>query len=410
MAGADSSPIVTSSARVAEYRARTAGERADAIAQVGALLCAAQAELLDLLTAADAEGDWAIDGATGMVPWVVGALRVSRSTATSWVRAGAALDELPHLRAAFAEGRLSWDQVRPATCFVTPATDAVMSEELPACSAEQIEDLARQHKPRTRDQANQAQRRRHLTWRADHTLGGYRYSGFLPADQAARVNAVLDREAENLGPDPDTGLWAPIANRRADALVELADQHVAADADPDTSLVVVHVPAAVVAGHLDGNGQIDDLQVPVDSVLRLLCDTKVEFHIDAPDGTTVGIGRAGRTPPRWLRRRTRRRDGGRCRFGGCGRRIQHIHHIRHWTRDRGPTDASNLVGLCWFHHHLVHEGGWEIRGNADAELTFVSPYGREVRSRPQPLRGATAHRIANATGLPLGDTRPDPAA
>ncbi|MGY6502831.1 MAG: hypothetical protein ACXIVQ_18280, partial [Acidimicrobiales bacterium] len=80
-----------------------------------------------------------------------------------------------------------------------------------------------------------------------------------------------------------------------------------------------------------------------------------------PDGATVGIARAAQAIPPWLRRTITHRDDT-CRFPGCERRIRHIHHIRWWTND-GPTNADNLIGLCWHHHHLVHDGNWTITGN-----------------------------------------------
>jgi hypothetical protein len=413
-AAAADAPPVTSSARVAELRACTAGERAEAIEQLGALLCATQAALCDVVTAADAEDDWRVDGATGMGPWLVGTLHITSGTAREWVRVGKALDGLPHLREAFAGGLLSWDQVAPATKFVTPVTDAEQAQHLPGCSAAQVEDLARQRRARTRDDARRANDRRSFRSRVDHITGGRRYTGFLPDALAARFDAVLDRIIEGHGPDED-GHFAPIDVQRADALLELADQRAAVDADPDTCLTVVHVPSDVVDGHVQGNGTIDDLQVASDSVLRLLCDSKIEFHIDGPDGVTVGIARGSRSIQRWLRRRTRKRDGGICRFPGCDRQIRQIHHIAHWSLG-GSTDASNLAGLCWYHHHLVHEGGWDIAGNADGELTFTSPYGRQVRSRPQPLAPLTRLRATHITGIPLNqrdqppDARAGPAA
>jgi hypothetical protein len=407
MAGADA-PLVTSSARVAELRACTAAERAEAIEQLGALLCATQAALCDVVTAADAEGDWRVDGATGMAPWLEGTLHVTSSTAREWVRVGKALDGLPHLRGAFAEGLLSWDQVAPATRFVTPATDEAEAHHLPGCSAAQVEDLARQRRLRSRDDARRSNNQRSFRSRADHVTGGRRYSGFLPDALAARFDAVLDRIIEGHGPDED-GHFAPIDVQRADALLELADQRAAADADPDTCLAVVHVPADVVDGKVDGNGTIDDLQVAADSVLRLLCDSKIEFHVDGPDGATVGIARGSRSIPRWLRRRIRKRDGGTCRFPGCERSIRQIHHIEHWSRG-GRTDASNLAGVCWYHHHLVHEGGWDVTGNGDGELTFTSPFGRQVRSRPQPLAPPIRARVADLLGLPLDPSHEPPEA
>ena len=85
-AGGNDASSSTRSERVAELRACSAVERAAAIEQLGALLCATQAALLDVVTAADAEADWEIDGATGMAPWLVGTLHVSSATARDWVR------------------------------------------------------------------------------------------------------------------------------------------------------------------------------------------------------------------------------------------------------------------------------------------------------------------------------------
>ena len=146
-----------------------------------------------------------------------------------------------------------------------------------------------------------------------------------------------------------------------------------------------------------GRGALVDLA----RLHRLLCDTPIEFSVDGPDGTCVGIGRKDRNPPRWLRRRISRREGGHCRFPGCGRRIRQIHHVRWWHRDAGPTDSWNLVGFCWAHHHLVHEGGWIVEGNADDELTFTSPWGRTLSSRPPPLLPETKQRIHDITGVDL---------
>ncbi len=391
------------SERVRALRSCSALERADAIEQLGALLCAVQAELLDVITAADAEGDWIVDGATGMAPWLVGMLHVSDATARSWVRAGARLDQLPHLREAFGEGVLSWDQVRPAVTFVTPDRDAEEAQRLQGLSAAQVEDLARQHRVMSRRRAAEAGTRRFFRSRVDHDHGGRRFSGFLPEAEAARLDTVLDRLAEQTGPNEETGLFDPLDTRRADALVDLADQAAGRDTDPDSCLVVVHVPADVVDGHVDGNGQIGDLHIARDSVLRLLCDTKVEFSIDHPDGTTIGIGRTGRSIPRWLRRRILRRDNGCCRFPGCSRPVRHLHHLHHWAAG-GPTNASNLVGLCWHHHRLVHEGGWTIDGNPDhGDLTFTSPLGRRLRSKPRPLRHDTRTRATHAAGTRIGD-------
>lgn len=120
-------------------------------------------------------------------------------------------------------------------------------------------------------------------------------------------------------------------------------------------MVVVHVPATLV-DLLDVDVDVDDEdgregagnatinREPItDAVLRrFLCDTRIEVSFDTADGRTVGVGRATRNPPAWLRRRVIGRDHGRCRWPGCPRPIRHLHHMVHWTRG-GPTDAANLT-------------------------------------------------------------------
>ena len=79
----------------------------------------------------------------------------------------------------------------------------------------------------------------------------------------------------------------PLVER--DLATAICDEQAAANPDPESALVVVYVDAAVVDGKVDGNGQIEGLEVAAESVLRLLCDAKVEFAIDSPDRTTIGI-------------------------------------------------------------------------------------------------------------------------
>ncbi|MGK2950248.1 MAG: DUF222 domain-containing protein, partial [Acidimicrobiales bacterium] len=375
----------------ATYDECSSASRCDAIEQLAALASATTAEMLSVIAAADARRDWKDDGATGIVPWLVMRLRVSHQTAATWARVAKALTKLPAVRACYAEGAVSWDQVVAVTRFAEPAEDERWAEELPGMTAGQVEDLARARRARTRADATSAKDRRAFAWRRSKERDGWVYRGFLPDTEGAIVNAALERLADGHGPNPETGLWDPAPTRRADALVDLGRQQLSDDPGPDPTMVVVHADAAVIDGATDGNGWLDGNLLPRDSILRLLCDTRIEFHVDGPDGTTVGIGRTDRTPPRWLRRRILRRDDGTCRFPGCGRRIRHLHHAQWWTRD-GRTDSCNLVGLCWHHHHLVHEGGWTITGNADAQLTFTSPQGRSHRGRPPPLRPDTKTR------------------
>ena len=129
---------------------------------------------------------------------------------------------------------------------------------------------------------------------------------------------------------------------------------------------------------------------------RLSCDASVVALIENDDGEPLNVGRKTRTISAPLRRALNARDKG-CRFPGCANtRYLDAHHVEHWANG-GETKPSNLVSLCRFHHHAVHEGGIRIEILDDGALRFVKPNGVAVDSV---LPGYTQ---------PLGDWRQLPA-
>ena len=123
---------------------------------------------------------------------------------------------------------------------------------------------------------------------------------------------------------------------------------------------------------------------------RLACDASVVALIENEDGEPLNVGRKTRTISAPLRRVLNARDKG-CRFPGCSNtRYIDAHHIEHWANG-GETKPSNLVSLCRFHHHAVHEGGVRIEVLDDGALRFVKPDGTAVDS------------VAPGYTQPLGD-------
>jgi hypothetical protein len=51
--------------------------------------------------------------------------------------------------------------------------------------------------------------------------------------------------------------------------------------------------------------------------------------------------------------------------------------VHHWV-DGGETSVDNLTLLCWFHHRLLHEGGFAIRRDYRGERYFVRADGRVI--------------------------------
>ncbi len=118
--------------------------------------------------------------------------------------------------------------------------------------------------------------------------------------------------------------------------------------------------------------------------------------IENDDGEPLNVGRKTRTISAPLRRALNARDKG-CRFPGCSNsRYLDAHHVEHWANG-GETKPSNLVSLCRFHHHAVHEGGIRIEILDDGALRFVKPNGAAIDS------------VAPGYTQPLGDWKQLPA-
>lgn len=87
------------------------------------------------------------------------------------------------------------------------------------------------------------------------------------------------------------------------------------------------------------------------------------------------------TPPAWLKRLVRARDGT-CRFFGCtvpAARCDVDHVIAH---PRGPTEEPNLMCLCRHHHRLKQQERWRVTMTEGAVVTWTTPVGDEFTTWP----------------------------
>ncbi len=140
---------------------------------------------------------------------------------------------------------------------------------------------------------------------------------------------------------------------------------------------------------------------------RIACDCRWQVVADDQTGLTVGIGRESRRIPPWMARIVDHRDQHRCRWPGCDRTVwlEH-HHVAHWA-NLGLTEPENLLNLCWHHHHLAHEGRWQIMFNAHADkVTVIRPDGREYLppEHPPGLTEKTRQWLAELADAPPGRT------
>lgn len=334
------------------------------------------ANLLGLAVEYDRQELWAADGATSMAAWLTLQFGLTPRSAKDWMEVARGLVDLPAVRAEFAEGRLSFDQVKFVCRLADRETDEHWANEASKHSASRLEVMARRKREITVAASNEAHRQRFLRMRWDSDNRLLRYRGCLPEEQGALFEAAINRLVDQMGKDPLTGVYSDFDTRAADALVQLASQSLGSDSDPDRATVVVHVSAEAMARGV-GSGEVENGPgLSIETVRRLSCDGRVEVVAENSNGVIVGIGRASRTIPAWMARSLRRRDQG-CRFPGCHRRRWvHGHHMNYWSNG-GLTDLDNLISLCQFHHRMVHEEGWKIEGNPNGPVVWIRPDERQ---------------------------------
>ncbi len=332
---------------------------------------AATCRWLGLVAEYDAREGWAQWGCKSCAHWVAWQCGIAPGAAREHVRVARRLPELPLIRAAFAEGELSYSKVRALTRVENVEREQDLLDLARHATASQLERLLRAYHGVVAAERAAAGGRpdRWLTF--DHADdGSLLLRGRLPAEEGALVMAALEtardrlaeldvpagtsgaddggRGADDRGPDVPAGTSRLSAGEaRADALVAVADAFLAgaspARTGGDRYQVVVHADAAALSGEeAGGRCELDDgTPVAIETVRRIGCDASIVQLLER-DGQPLRIGRKSRSIPPALRRALNARDGG-CRFPGCGsRRFLDAHHIEHWA-DGGPTNLDNLA-------------------------------------------------------------------
>jgi hypothetical protein len=332
-----------------------------------------------------------------------------------------AIESLPKISAAMANGQLSYSKARALTRVATPAIEDVLLNVALNGTTHHVETLVRQFRrvqeveELSREARQYSQRRLTYFHDDDGSLvvklqltaeGG---ALFLKAIEAALLEIPLPDDckdslhvsAETSNGRFDSANLTTASMRRADALLVMAEsvlQHgAAAMKGGDRHQVVVHIDDATLRKGEAGRCEIDDgPAVPVETARRLACDcSKVEIT-DDEQGEPLDVGRKTRSIPPALRRALASRDKG-CVFPGCNhKRYVDGHHIEHWA-DGGATRLSNLATLCRFHHRAVHEGGLKMARCDDGAWRFTN------------ARGESLHGCSPGHTQPLADWRQLPA-
>ena len=203
--------------------------------------------------------------------------------------------------------------------------------------------------------------------------GMYAVDGQLDAVSGAAFKTAVDVLAKPKGSEDERSA----RQRRADAVGELALHAMEQGTLPRRHAVKPHLNLTMTLEGLKGELGVPpaelELSLPISTrtAERLACDCTVSRVVLA-DSMVIDVGRATRAVSAPTMRALRVRDKG-CRFPGCDRQVNWSspHHIVFWARG-GHGKLPNLVLLCYFHHRLVHEGGWQVV-KSGREFQFLPP-------------------------------------
>ena len=244
------------------------------------------------------------------------------------------------------------------------------------------EILARTLSGEAREEAEQRRlATRHLSIAS--TFGGMvSVSGLLDPEAGEALALAVDALGRRLGPDDER---SP-AQRRADALGELARHNLACTGLPDSGGERPQIVVTLTYDQLvDGLGEVtlDRTALPISAAAarRLACDAGVIPAVLGGDGAILDLGRTTRTWPTAIRRAARLRDRG-CAWPGCDEPLSRcdLHHIEFWALG-GATSLWNSAHLCPFHHWLVHERSWSLRRVSPTEIAVARLDGSTALAR-----------------------------
>lgn len=409
----------------------------DQITTLAGQINAATYRFLKLIAEFDRRNAWSGYGLRSCAHWLNWKCGIAMSPAREKVRTARALEGLPRINEAFQTGKLSFSKVRAMTRIATEENEDYLLNIAEYGTAQHMEVLVKAFRTvsRTADKPEDFNAveidecKKSVLGETKHELrqqqleqegrsvscyqnddGMWVIKARLPAEEGALVAKALqelgdsiadskkrevdNENAENNEKDVSAetemetfSFGSLIENeeekeeekltfpqRRADALVAIAEHYLASGSDGSQGLsslkgaercqLVLHVRAGSSldrdAANLDGRWLIPN------AARRLACDASLLVVQEDNVGNVLDIGRKTRIIPPAMARALAIRDGG-CQFPDCcENRYTEGHHIKHWA-DGGETKLDNLVTLCRYHHRELHKGSFFLLLKPDLE-------------------------------------------
>jgi hypothetical protein len=348
-----------------------------------AAIDALELEFSSMARRAQQRGDHLVAGNITAASWISGICGMSVPSAADRLCVGEQLESLPRVAEALTKGDIGY-QSASVICHLRDK----LGEKRECLDEEQWIGFAREHSVKD------------LRWLSAHTRyaldpdgferdteesyeerflhisemnGMYHLSAVIDSEGGAALKSAVDALAKRLGQDDGR---TP-KQRRADALTEIVYKALDEGKLPRRNGVRPHITVSTTLEGLKAElgAAASELEsgMPISSktVQRLACDGTVCRVLKA-DSVVVDVGRATRAISPAQRRALKARYRG-CCGPGCDRPINWTtpHHIEFWSLG-GVSNLPNLLPLCYYHHRLVHEGGWQVV-KAGEGVKFIPP-------------------------------------
>jgi len=329
------------------------------------------------------------------------------------------LHDMPRFREALASGSISEEHVDHAVRAAERVDAATVDEELTRRAQEVPADLfaktarrwADRHEPRDGASSRRERQRRKRSFRSWNDADGmYHFRGALDQEAGSRFAAAVAAHKDKLwradgGRDGTAEEVRNNEQRAADAVVELVTADgvsgpVGKRHPKHQAIAVIDVERLDWFDTLDEGARAEIVRggpLPQCALQRLMCDASVAPMIVNRRGQALWLGQAKDTASDAQWKALVARDAG-CVVCGAEPSMCEAHHVV-FRRDRGPTDIDNLVLLCTYHHHELHDRGLTL------QRARARPDRSASRNVNESVRAVAWELVPDRDGPPRSRTR-----
>jgi len=378
------------------------------ISSFASRLAAATARWLIWIAAYDRREGWRTWETKSCAHWLNWQCGVAPRTAREHVQIAHKLETFSELRDTFLAGELSYSKVRAIVRVIVPENETDLIHLARQSTASQLERALGKLPDADKDgEDEEAKNDIVFTNNGDGTMTmavTRRIADMAPAKKSVQKAAsdVIAREQNEHETKTDViDRLGGMKTIRADVATALITGTLDSVRGVEHTVLVVADIDSLSGVDENAESTVDSQRVDAAVVQRLCCDGIIQTALVEGNGVELATGSNQRIVPRRIRRLLERRDHGMCQYPGCESEHRlHAHHVIHWAKG-GPTELWNLVSLCDFHHHSVHEGGWNVTASTNG-WTFHDPNGN--RYQVPILRLPTATPLPATTAAPIPGT------